>query len=239
MIHAMGLATRSLKVHRIGALLGTRSLPAFAAVALVPRLRRAEVVVPLAGLTAWTVGEALVEDEAANRAAVGSADDAGTKRLMVGAHLLAWWAPLLETAVRSRRRRSRRTFLPGLVLLASGGVLRLVAVRTLGRAFTGHVAVADDHALCDRGVYRWVRHPAYTGLLLLNVGPSIAAGSPASAGVVAATTLAATGRRVRAEERALGRALGERYTRYAQRTPRYLARPVRPGRARPRNEAWR
>src|SRR5215208_1044141 len=57
-----------------------------------------------------------------------------------------------------------------LVLFAAGIALRWWAIVTLGRFFTVDVQIAHDHELVERGPFRVVRHPSYTGVLLAFVG---------------------------------------------------------------------
>ena len=52
----------------------------------------------------------------------------------------------------------------------SGGLIRVWCHRELGRFFTWEVAVRDDHQLITSGPYSIVRHPSYTGWLLLVSG---------------------------------------------------------------------
>ncbi|MCP2097838.1 Isoprenylcysteine carboxyl methyltransferase (ICMT) family protein [Actinosynnema pretiosum] len=201
----------------------TRALPPAAAVLAAPRLRRPDVALPLLGLAGWTLVEALAEHESANRAAGGGTQDRGTRRGLVGVHLLAWWAPIATTALRPTRR-SRAALLLGTGLLAGGAVMRITAVRTLGEFFTGHVRVTDDQQVCDCGVYAVVRHPSYLGLFLLNVAPAVSVGAWWTATAVAAATTAAIGARVVVEERSLETVLGEPYRDYRARVPRWLPR---------------
>ena len=66
----------------------------------------------------------------------------------------------------------------GIVAYIIGGALLIWSARHLGKFDVGKVAVANDHFLVDTGPYARVRHPGYTGeilvvlavtLLLLNV----------------------------------------------------------------------
>jgi protein-S-isoprenylcysteine O-methyltransferase Ste14 len=58
----------------------------------------------------------------------------------------------------------------GLFLLFAGSILRLAAVFVLGRRFSGLVAIQKDHELKTDGLYRYIRHPSYTGLILSMIG---------------------------------------------------------------------
>src|SRR5262249_6629242 len=58
----------------------------------------------------------------------------------------------------------------GPALLTPGGALRLAAVVVLGRRFTGLVAIQEGHRLQTGGLYRYIRHPSYAGMLLYMAG---------------------------------------------------------------------
>ncbi len=55
-------------------------------------------------------------------------------------------------------------------LLVAGVLFRLNAIHTLGQFYSHRVRLQDDHQVISRGPYRFVRHPAYTGMLLAHVG---------------------------------------------------------------------
>lgn len=207
------------KLRRCATLLAKRAAPPVAVALLRGRTRRPDVLLPLAALTGWLVAEILAEDDAANaQAAQAPTQDAGTRYAMIGTHLLSWWLPIMAAG---RFRGSRRGVAAGLTFVLGGGALRVLAIRMLGRRFTGHVQVLPEQAICDRGPYALVRHPSYVGLLGINVGPAVCCGAtPAALGMLLATA-AAIGRRVLIEERALGE-LGTAYHAYAARTPRFV-----------------
>jgi protein-S-isoprenylcysteine O-methyltransferase Ste14 len=58
----------------------------------------------------------------------------------------------------------------GLALFFGGSILRLAAVFELGHRFSGLVAIQPDHQLKTDGLYRYIRHPGYTGLLVSMIG---------------------------------------------------------------------
>jgi protein-S-isoprenylcysteine O-methyltransferase Ste14 len=57
--------------------------------------------------------------------------------------------------------------LASLLVLLSGIVIRWTAIFTLGKAFSANVAIREDQKLKQSGLYRLVRHPSYSGLLLI------------------------------------------------------------------------
>ncbi len=58
----------------------------------------------------------------------------------------------------------------GLILAIAGVTIRLISRRTLGRYFSSGLRIVEKHELVTYGIYRYVRHPAYTGDLLFQFG---------------------------------------------------------------------
>jgi len=77
------------------------------------------------------------------------------------------------------------------------------------------VRVHARQTVVDGGPYRWVRHPAYTGLLLFFVGMGLALTNWASLLVLALLPAVGLLVRIRSEEQALLAGLGEDYRRFA------------------------
>jgi protein-S-isoprenylcysteine O-methyltransferase Ste14 len=111
-------------------------------------------------------------------------------------------------------------FIVGLVLMAAGLTIRQWAILTLGPFFTVDVRIHPNQTVVDRGPYRWVRHPSYSGLVLFFVGLGLALSNWASLVVLAALPAAGLLVRIRSEERALLTSLGDDYRRYAARRRR-------------------
>lgn len=115
----------------------------------------------------------------------------------------------------------------GLVILLAGLALRLTAILTLRRFFTTQVAIHRDHEIVRHGVYRSLRHPSYTGLLLAFLGLSLALaahGSWLSFFALLLPILAALLYRISVEERAMREVFGPAYVDYARRTRRLVPR---------------
>lgn len=108
------------------------------------------------------------------------------------------------------------------VLFATGLVLRWWAIVTLGRFFTVDVTIEKDHQLVERGPFRWVRHPSYTGVLLAFLGWALTLRNWAAILVVLVPIFVAFIRRMNVEEDALARALGDKYQEYMRRTNRLI-----------------
>jgi protein-S-isoprenylcysteine O-methyltransferase Ste14 len=64
----------------------------------------------------------------------------------------------------------------GAFLCVTGLVFALWARVTLGGNWSGMITLKEGHELVERGPYRLVRHPIYTGLLVMFAGTAIAIG---------------------------------------------------------------
>ena len=69
-----------------------------------------------------------------------------------------------------RQIRPTLSFFLGTLMTALGGYIRWACYRALGRLFTFEMSIRDNHELVTDGPYGWVRHPAYTGILLIVAG---------------------------------------------------------------------
>jgi protein-S-isoprenylcysteine O-methyltransferase len=108
------------------------------------------------------------------------------------------------------------------LLFVLGLALRWWAIVTLGRFFTVDVTIEKDHELVERGPFRWLRHPSYTGVLLAFLGFALSLQNWAALLVVLLPITAAFIHRINVEEEALTRVLGAQYREYIGRTKRLV-----------------
>ena len=100
--------------------------------------------------------------------------------------------------------------------------LRWAAILTLRHGFTVDVAIAKDQRVVDHGIYRLLRHPAYTGSLLAFLGMALIYDDWLAGLVLFLPIAVAFFYRIGVEERALRAAFGEDYDRYARRTKKLV-----------------
>lgn len=65
------------------------------------------------------------------------------------------------------------TFWVGPFICVAGLFVAIWARRTLAGNWSGNVTLKEDHQLIRTGPYRYVRHPIYTGILLMCIAPPI------------------------------------------------------------------
>jgi protein-S-isoprenylcysteine O-methyltransferase Ste14 len=108
----------------------------------------------------------------------------------------------------------------GLILFAMGLALRWWTIRTLGEYFTARVRLEEEHEIIDVGPYKYlkIRHPAYLGTLLTAFGIPLVLHSFVGVLVFGLVFIPVYVYRVRVEEAALVRKLGEPYEQFVRRT---------------------
>jgi len=116
----------------------------------------------------------------------------------------------------------KELYLFGLILFLVGLALRWYSIGYLGRFFTVDVSISSEHKLIDSGPYRYVRHPSYTGALLIFIGLGFCFGNWLSILFLTVPIMAAFLWRIRVEEHALIHGLGEKYRAYMERSKRLI-----------------
>jgi protein-S-isoprenylcysteine O-methyltransferase Ste14 len=113
-------------------------------------------------------------------------------------------------------------FFLGVSVILLGVAVRWHAIWTLRDYFTRDVAVSADQRVVQDGLYRYVRHPAYSGTFLTMLGVGLAMTNWASLGALLLCVVLGHIYRVRVEEAALVQAIGQPYVVYMRRTRRFI-----------------
>ena len=93
-------------------------------------------------------------------------------------------------------------------LLGLGLAIRWSAIVTLGRSFSANVAIHATQTLNRTGLFRWMRHPSYTGMLLIFLAMGLATRNWLGLGIIVLLPTAALLYRIHVEEAALTGAFG-------------------------------
>src|SRR5205814_4432925 len=103
----------------------------------------------------------------------------------------------------------------GVTLCVAGLAFALWARATLGRNWSGAVTLKEGHELIERGPYRLVRHPIYTGLIAMFLGTVMVLGHAAGiAGLV--LVFVSFWIKLREEERIMLKQFPDQYAAYQQ-----------------------
>lgn len=110
----------------------------------------------------------------------------------------------------------------GIFLIILGIILRQLSMAILGRYFSGVVGIQKGQKVIEKGPYKYVRHPSYTGALMIFIGLGLALQSWAAVLTLIILFIIAYGFRIYVEEKALISELGEPYIDYKKRTKRLI-----------------
>lgn len=174
-----------------------------------------------AGLAGFFILEAATRKPGTASSLDTSRDDQGTTRLIVIAYGLAAFLPLLLRWVPAGHLPLTAAPI-GLIFQTTGLCLRGWSMRTLGRFYSRTLRTeGDQHAVIKTGPYRLIRHPGYTGSLLIWTGFALASCSAPGIAIVVGLLGWAYHRRISAEEQLLRRTLSG-YTAYTRETKRLI-----------------
>ena len=109
-----------------------------------------------------------------------------------------------------------------LPVLIFGLALRWTAVLSLGKSFSANVAIHSTQTVLKTGLYRWMRHPSYTGLLLCILAVGLHTRNWISLLVIFVPPAVALLYRIHVEEIALREHFGQEYIDYSRQTSRLI-----------------
>ena len=173
-------------------------------------------------LAGWVAFELVLRVRERAQGRGGAAADRATRTLIAIALAAAFALAALTESWAKAPRIGGPHRAAGLIVIWLGLGIRVWAVAALGRAFRTTVEVDAGQAVVSSGPYRWVRHPSYSGLLLIVGGLGLAVGNWLALAICVVLPLAALVRRISVEEAELTRVLGDRYRAYQARTKRLI-----------------
>jgi len=118
--------------------------------------------------------------------------------------------------------RTPIVFFIGIAIMLAGMALRFWAVTVLGSSFRTTIETDRNQKVISSGPYRLIRHPSYSGLLLICCGYGIALQNWLSLLAAILIPLAALLYRISIEEKVLAKSLGPDYVDYQSRTKKLI-----------------
>jgi len=113
-------------------------------------------------------------------------------------------------------------FAIGMVLTLAGLIIRITSINTLKQQFTYSVSKIDRHELIQSGLYKWIRHPAYLGQLMVFVGLAASLSNWLSIVFMIIPILLGYSHRIRIEEKFMAIQFGDSYSEYQKRTKKLI-----------------
>jgi len=109
----------------------------------------------------------------------------------------------------------------GLFLTGPGYALIFLSGLALGKQYSAEVTIQKDHKLITSGVYKYIRHPRYTGVLFAAIGLSLLFRSWVGL-IMVAIILIGLLVRIKDEEAVLQKEFGQEWEQYCKITRRLL-----------------
>ena len=110
----------------------------------------------------------------------------------------------------------------GSALIVLGMFIRFIAIRTLGKFFTVNLAIHGDQSLIKTGLYKYIRHPSYTGSLLSFVGFGLSLNNWLSLIIILVPIIVTMINRINIEENLMYVQFGSEYEDYKKKTKRLI-----------------
>jgi protein-S-isoprenylcysteine O-methyltransferase Ste14 len=110
----------------------------------------------------------------------------------------------------------------GILIIWGGLLIRWWAIHSLGKYFTVVVAVKAGQKLVKNGPYKYVRHPSYTGSLLVGIGLGFGLGNWIGLAVILILPCISYLLRAVVEERVMVSSFGNDYLIYMSQTSRFI-----------------
>ena len=172
----------------------------------------------------WVLGEIWVLVATRTRGGGGEVRDRGSLRILwlviIASVTAAIWYGETHTPTMFGGASWVRTV--SVIVMMVALAIRWTAIVTLGKSFSANVAIHATQKVCKTGIFSVVRHPSYSGLMLVFVAIGIHTRNWIGFALAVVPTFAAMAYRIHVEEIALREAFGEEYVEYSRTTKRLV-----------------
>ena len=168
----------------------------------------------------WVSSEMLLQLVTRTTRKSGKVSDRGSLPLLLLAIFVSIWVASWYSSAYPHPMLGGAHWLKpaALLLMVAGLVVRWTAIFTLGLSFSTNVAIHANQTLRRTGLFKWVRHPSYTRMVLSFTALGLFQRNWVSLAIVLVFPIAALLYRIHVEEMALTGAFGEDYVAYSRKT---------------------
>jgi len=138
---------------------------------------------------------------------------------------LAIYSPLLSLIwpmLRFYHLENLSITLLGTALICLGFVLRYWSIATLGKYFRTTVEFEEGHRIIQKGPYKLIRHPSYSGMIVFFIGYGLVSQNWVSFLIVIIVPTLALLYRIHIEEEAFTKQFGIEYENYKSKTKKLI-----------------
>lgn len=113
-------------------------------------------------------------------------------------------------------------FIVGVLIMIIGMLIRIQAVRTLGKNYTSTLQTQEGQTIINKGLYKFIRHPGYLGNIILFIGAGIAVCNSIVFVILIIVLIPVYLRRIKYEEIMLEEIFKDQYRIYKSNTKKLL-----------------
>lgn len=147
--------------------------------------------------------------------------DRKTRYYIVGCrHASLWMSAIFIVTVKNNYNFEMITL--GVLSITLGVLLRILAINKLKEYFTMEIDADEKQEIINNGIYKYIRHPSYLGILLIFIGFPLVAGSLLIVLIVLIATTTRLIYRMNIEEKLLLEKTQSRYAEYIKKTNKLL-----------------
>ena len=110
----------------------------------------------------------------------------------------------------------------GLILITLGLLIRWTSILKLKDSFTVDVSIRKDQTIIKDGIYKFIRHPSYSGSLLSFLGLSLVLTNVFTILIIVVPITIAFLHRIKIEENVLTDVIGTEYVEYSKQTKKLI-----------------
>lgn len=110
----------------------------------------------------------------------------------------------------------------GILIVCMGFILRHWSINILGKYFRTTVEIEQGQPIIQKGPYRLIRHPSYSGIILFFIGYGLLSHNLLSLSICVLFPATVLLYRISVEEKALASELGSQYIEYKSRTKKLI-----------------
>ena len=176
-----------------------------------------EVLVPIASVLLIYLCR-MVELKTKRKTISGPVKESLTFRLFMLAGTVMLAGSITEFLVRGQKWEWV-TFVAGWICAVFSFVLRRKAITALGKFWSLHVEIRENHEFVKSGPFRWMRHPTYFSMILELLSAGLILNAYFTLAAVTVIFVPALILRLKLEETALVEKFGATYRAYQHQTP--------------------
>ncbi len=143
-------------------------------------------------------------------------EDKNSSLLAIAFLLVVPLMPLFTSVIGGNYKNSFIQLM-GICIMLIGIIIRIIAMRTLGRFYTGTLHITEEHHIITNGIYQYIRHPGYFSVLLISFGFGLAVGNWIVIGLIIILFFLVYSYRISVEEKMLSVKFAE-YKNYMKKT---------------------